>query len=136
MKDMWILARGNRNRQATKKRTPPGGFTLLEVLVTLAVLGFSFLVLLQTDGLNASRTIHARKLHGAVRLAESRMEELFSKGSEEIISQEGEQEDGSYSWETVVSDTEYEDLKEVRLTVRWVEGSREEEYVVLAYLPR
>ena len=64
------------------------------------------------------------------------MEELFSKGSEEIISEEGEQEDGSYSWETVVSDTEYEDLKEVRLTIRWAEGNREEEYAILAYLPR
>jgi|GEM_PF-5829311 len=115
---------------------PQGGFTLLEIMVSLAVIGFSFLVLLQTDGLNASRTVHAGKLLGAVHLAESRMEELFSKGSEEIISEEGEQEDGSYSWETVVSDTEYEDLKEVRLTIRWVEGNREEEYVILAYLPR
>jgi prepilin-type N-terminal cleavage/methylation domain-containing protein len=112
-----------------------GGFTLLEVLVSLAVLAFTFLVLLQTDGLNASRTLHAGKLMGAVSLAESRMEELFSDGSGELVSEEGVQEDGSYSWERVVSDTGYEGLKEVRLTIRWVEGSREEEYVVLAYLP-
>jgi type II secretion system protein I len=111
------------------------GFTLLEVLAALSILAFTFLVLLQTDGLNASRTLHAEKLLGAVRLAESRMEELFSAGSEDLVSDEGQQEDGSYSWERVVSDTEYEGLKEVRLTVRWSEGSREEEYFVLAYLP-
>jgi type II secretion system protein I len=111
------------------------GFTLLEVLAALSILAFTFLVLLQTDGLNASRTLHVEKLLGAVRLAESRMEELFSAGSEDLVSDEGQQEDGSYSWERVVSDTEYEGLKEVRLTVRWSEGSREEEYFVLAYLP-
>jgi len=134
---MWILVRVEKEGPALPGRgSRAGGFTLLEILVALSVVGFTFLVLLQTDGLNASRTIHAKKLLGAVRLAESRMEELFSKGSEEVISQEGEQEDGSYSWETVVSDTKYEELKEVRLTVRWLEGSREEEYVILAYLPR
>ena len=111
------------------------GFTLLEVLAALAVLAFTFLVLLQTDGLNASRTLHAGRLMGAVHLAESRMEELFAGGSGDLTSEEGQQEDGSYSWERVVSDTEFEGLKEVRLTIRWSEGSREEEYVVLAYLP-
>jgi len=133
---MWILVRGEEKRPALQRGALTAGFTLLEILVALLVVSFSFLVLLQTDGLNATRTIHAKKLLGAVRLAESRMEELFSKGSEEVISEDGEQEDGSYSWETVVSDTQYEALKEVRLTIRWLEGSREEEYVVLAYLPR
>jgi type II secretion system protein I len=111
------------------------GFTLLEVLAALSVLAFTFLVLLQTDGLNASRTFHAAKLQEAARLAESRMEELFSSGSDELVSDEGQQDDGSYSWERVVTDTKYEGLKEVRVTVRWSEGSREEEYFVLAYLP-
>ncbi|UCG37753.1 MAG: prepilin-type N-terminal cleavage/methylation domain-containing protein [bacterium] len=121
--------------RAGRKR-PEGGFTLLEVLASLAVLAVSFLVLLQTDGLNASRTLHARRLLGAVQLAQGRMEEVFSSGSGELVSEEGEQEDAIYSWQRVVSDTEFEGLKEVRLIVRWKEGAREEEYVVLAYLPR
>jgi len=129
------LAPDEKVRMTLRKKHACGGFTLLEVLASLAVLAFTFLVLLQTDGLNASRTFHAGKLLGAVRLAESRMEELFAEGSEALVSEEGKQEEGFYSWERVVSDTEYEGLKEVRLTIRWVEGSREEEYVVLAYLP-
>jgi prepilin-type N-terminal cleavage/methylation domain-containing protein len=115
---------------------PNCGFTLIEVAAALLVIALTFLVFLQTDGLNASRTLHVEKLMGAVHLAESRMEELFSGGSEDLISDKGEQEDGSYSWERVVSDTEYEELKEVRLTIRWNEGDREEEYVVLAYLSK
>ena len=112
------------------------GFTLLEVLASLSVLAVAFVVLLQTDGLNATRTLHAERVLGAVQLAGEKMEEVFVSGSEDMISDEGQQEDGIYSWERIVSDTEFEGLKEVRLTVKWNEGEREENYVVLAYLPQ
>lgn len=112
------------------------GFTLLEVMAALSVLALSLVVLLQTDGLNASRTFHAQRLFGAVQLAGEKMEEVFASGAEDLVSDEGEQEDGIYSWERTVSDTDFTELREVRLTVKWKEGKREESYVVLAYLPR
>ncbi len=111
------------------------GFTLLEVLAALSILALSLLVLLQTDGLNSSRTLHSQRLLGAVRLAGEQMEEVFSSGTEGLTSVEGENESGVYRWERVVVDTEYAGLKEVRLTVSWSEGGREENYLVLAYLP-
>jgi prepilin-type N-terminal cleavage/methylation domain-containing protein len=113
-----------------------GGFTLLEVLAALSVIGLSLLVLLQTDGLNSSRTLHSQRLLEAVRLAGEQMEEVFSSGSEGLISTEGEDDNGIYRWERVVADTQYVGLKEVRLTVQWSEGRREESYLVLAYLPQ
>lgn len=112
-----------------------GGFTLLEVLAALSVLGLSLLVLLQTDGLNSSRTLHSQRLMKAVRVAGEQMEEVFSSGSEGLISTDGEDEDGVYRWERVITDTQYVGLKEVRVTVTWLEGSREESYFALAYLP-
>ena len=112
-----------------------GGFTLLEVLAALSIIGFSLLVLLQTDGLNSSRTLHSQRLMEAVRLAGEQMEEVFSSGSEGLISAEGEDDIGIYRWERVVADTQYVGLKEVRLTVQWSEGRREESYLLLAYLP-
>lgn len=112
------------------------GFTLLEVMAALSVLAVAFVVLLQTDGLNATRTLHAERLLGAVQLAGERMEEVFASGSEDLFSDKGEQDDGIYSWDRAVSDTEFAGLKEVRLTVMWNEGGREESYVVLAYLPQ
>ena len=111
------------------------GFTLLEVLAALSILGFSLLVLLQTDGLNSSRTLHSQRLLGAVRLAGEQMEEVFSSGTEGLTSGEGGDENGVYLWERVVVDTVYAGLKEVQLTVTWSEGRREESYLVLAYLP-
>ena len=112
-----------------------GGFTLLEVLAALSIIGLSLLVLLQTDGLNSSRTLHSQRLMEAVRLAGEQMEEVFSSGSEGLISAEGEDDIGIYRWERVVADTQYVGLKEVRLTVQWSEGRREESYLLLAYLP-
>ena len=113
-----------------------GGFTLLEVLAALSVIGLSLLVLLQTDGLNSSRTLHSQRLLEAVRLAGEQMEEVFSSGIEGLISTEGEDDNGIYRWERVIADTQYVGLKEVRLTVQWSEGRREESYLVLAYLPQ
>ncbi|UCF88689.1 MAG: prepilin-type N-terminal cleavage/methylation domain-containing protein [bacterium] len=113
-----------------------GGFTLLEVLAALSVLALAFVVLLQTDGLNATRTLHAERVQGALQLAGDKMEEVFVSGSQDMYSDEGQMEDGIYSWERVVSDTQFEGLKEIRLTVTWKEGEREENYVVLAYLPQ
>jgi len=112
------------------------GFTLLEVMAALAVIAIAFVVLLQTDGLNATRTVHADRLFGAVQLAGEKMEEMFASSSTDLFSDNGEQDDGIYSWERVVSDTQYEGLKEVRLTVMWNEGAREESYVALAFLPQ
>jgi type II secretion system protein I len=112
------------------------GFTLLEVMAALSVLAVAFVVLLQTDGLNATRTLHADRLLGAVQLASEKMEEVFASGSEGLFSDEGEPDGGVYSWERTVNDTEFAGLKEVRLTVRWNEGEREESYVALAYLPQ
>jgi prepilin-type N-terminal cleavage/methylation domain-containing protein len=118
-----------------QSRRCESGFTLLEVLAALSILGLSLLVLLQTDGLNSSRTLHSQRLLGAVRLAGEQMEEVFSSGSEGLSSGEGADENGVYQWERVVVDTVYAGLKEVQLTVTWSEGRREESYLVLAYLP-
>ncbi|MGD8354004.1 MAG: type II secretion system protein [Pseudomonadota bacterium] len=112
------------------------GFTLIEVLAALTVLALTFVVLLETDGLNASRTLHAERTMGAVQLAGEKMEEVFASGSEGLFSDGGEQDDGIYSWERTISDTEFAGLKEVRLTVKWNEGNREENYVARAYLPQ
>lgn len=119
-----------------EKRGLDNGFTLLEVLAALSVLALAFVVLLQTDGLNAARTLHTERVLGAVQLAGEKMEEVFASSAEDLFSDEGELEDGIYSWEKTISDTEFESLNEVRLTVKWNEGDREESYVVLAYLPR
>ncbi len=111
------------------------GFTLLEVLTALAVVGFALVVLLQTDGLNLSRTLHASRLNGATQLARERVEEAFSRGVPDLSGDGIQDESGIYTMTTDVSETEFSGVREVRVTVRWMEGDREESYSVVAFLP-
>ena len=112
-----------------------GGFTLLEVLAALAVVGFALVVLLQTDGLNLSRSLHAGRLAGAAHLARERVEEAFSRGTSELAEDGVQDESGIYTLTTAVSGSEFNGIMEVRTTVRWMEGTREESYSVVVFLP-
>lgn len=109
------------------------GFTLLEIMVALALVGIAFLALLQTDGLNSRRTLHAARLSGAVVLAQEAMEDVFASGTADLSDQEKEQD--VYTVGTTVDATEFSGVDQVTVTVRWTEGSREESYDVVAYLP-
>ena len=100
------------------------GFTLLEVMAALSVLALALVVLLQTDGLNATRTLHADRVLGAIQLAGEKMEEVFGSDSDDLFSDQGEQDDGIYSWKRTISDTQFVGLKEVRLAVTWNEQER------------
>jgi hypothetical protein len=103
-------------------------------MVALALVGIAFMVLLQTEGLNTQRTIHGKMLSGAVMLAQEKMEDIFAAGLPDLLDQEEEVE--LYSVTTSVSATEFPGVDQVRITVNWYEGSREEAYSVIAYLPQ
>ncbi|NOY87190.1 MAG: prepilin-type N-terminal cleavage/methylation domain-containing protein [Deltaproteobacteria bacterium] len=111
------------------------GFTLLEILAALAVLAAGLLVLLQTDGLNSRRTLHAARLMGASYLAREKMEGIIYNGVPDSTQEEARDEKGIYTWSDTVTDTEFSGVKEISLTVKWMEGTREESYHVVAYLP-
>ena len=111
------------------------GFTLLEIMAALAVLAAGLLVLLQTDGLNHGRTLHAARLMEASFLARERMEEMISGGVPESTREDARDENGIYTWSNTVAETEFSGVKEISLTVKWMEGAREESYHVAAYLP-
>ncbi|UCF31761.1 MAG: prepilin-type N-terminal cleavage/methylation domain-containing protein [bacterium] len=111
------------------------GFTLLEVLTALAVVGLAMVVLLQTDGLNLERTLHATRLTEAVQLAREKVEETFSRGVPEFPEEETPDESGIYRLTMEILDAEFPGVVEVRVVVRWNEGEREESYSVVAFLP-
>ncbi len=111
------------------------GFTLLEVLAALAVMAFGLVVLLQTDALNISRALHAKRLMGAADLAREKMEEVFSRGAPDILEEDMTEGEGLYTWTGTSNETQFPGIMEVHVTVRWMEGDREESYSVVAYLP-
>lgn len=124
-----VFSRSFWNRQARQD-----GFTLLEVLAALSVLAIGLVVLLQTDALNADRTLHASRLLEATQIAREKMDEAFSSEGSALDLGTFESEEGFFGISKTVALSEYPGVYEVKLTVGWLEGSRKRSYEVVAYL--
>ena len=121
-------------------RTPhsalKNGFTLLEVMVALLIIATSFVVLLHTRNQSVTAADYAKRTTVATLLASERMSEI----EQEDFPDTGE--DGSnfgddypeYRWETTVSDTAYENIKEVKVEVLWGEEGSERSIGLVNYV--
>jgi type II secretion system protein I len=114
-------------------------FTLVEVLVALAILSIGFLAVLQGNTFNLRSSRRAANLTTAVIAAESLMKEEIAKGFPSSGSEEGSFEDGLFegiSWSRQIEVLELpfiEELKMVTITTSWAEG---ESYTLRTVLSR
>jgi general secretion pathway protein I len=103
------------------------GFTLLEIMVALAVLAVALVALLA----------HARHLVTATSLAKGKLEEL-SRVAEADRQQSsgdfGERYPG-YIWSQQMQPTLVPAWLEVTVTVSWPEGARQEQVGLVTYVP-
>lgn len=100
------------------------GFTLLEVMVALAIISTSLVVLLSSQNANITRSHYADCLAKAAMLAqkvisESDMNKLMDGRSE------GKEERGNivFTWEKTVTPSMVEGLKKLSLLVTWGDGN-------------
>lgn len=132
-------------RNATRADAP--GFTLLEVLVAVAIVGTALVGLLRLHLLSLDATLAAQDLTTAVLLAEGKMATFMAQSP-----QEGEDEgqfDGPdlerFSWTTSVTDYDIDlgeqndgqeeaiGLRHVTVSVHWREGNRNRSYSLETY---
>ncbi|HBA35188.1 MAG TPA: type II secretion system protein GspI [Gammaproteobacteria bacterium] len=103
------------------KATAQQGFTLMEVLVALAVLAVSMAALIQTAANNASNAGHLRDKVFALWVAENRLAELRVADTwPDLGKRSGDVEMANYRWywtQNVVK-TVTSDLREVTVEVR------------------
>ncbi len=99
------------------------GFTLLEVMVALAIISTSLVVLLSSQNSNITRSHYADSLAKAAMLAqkiisESDMNKLMDSKSE------GSEESGNivFTWEKMVTPSMVEGLKKLTVLVSWGNG--------------
>lgn len=112
-------------------RTDSNGFTLLEVLVALAILGIAITVVLQLFSANLRSIAASEDYISAVTTAEARLRDILD---DEELSEKSWSETTSdgYRMDVTVSDalTERTDNLQVKalsidLTIRWVKGVKE-----------
>jgi len=113
------------------------GFTLIEVVVALAILGIGLTVIIElfSGGLRLGRA--SMEYTRAVNYARMKMEETMLKPAVEEGTQEGEADDGTFRWQVGVKKVDllsidksidYKppiDLFQVRIDVFWKSGAKE-----------
>ena len=114
------------------KRSVPAeknGFTLVEILVTLAILAAVLPALLNVFTSAARNQALSDNSTTALYLLKFRMAEIEMSGYPEVGEQSGEfGENSRYSWSSVVADIDSEEVENVRrvqVTVAWQHRSRE-----------
>lgn len=100
------------------------GFTLLEVMVALAIISTSLVVLLSSQNANITRSHYADCLARAAMLAQK----IVSEGDMNKLMDgrsEGKEESGNivFTWEKTVTPSMVEGLKKLSLLVTWGDGN-------------
>ncbi len=104
--------------------SPRSGFTLLEVMVALAVVAFAFVGLVGLHGRNIQLVDRANKYSRAVLLARELMTQLHFEDVVNLTDGGGAFESyPQFRWERYVDPTTFETVKRVRVRVIWDDRS-------------
>jgi len=104
------------------------GFTLLEVMIAVALIAIALVTLLGSQSQSVSFANSAKFETMAALLAQSKMSEMTIQGADSLSSDSGNFGDDypGYAWEATVSDVSFEGLdaisdylKQIDLTVTW-----------------
>jgi len=121
------------------------GFTLIEVVVALAILGIGLTVIIElfSGGLRLART--SEEYTKAMNFAHMKMEEITSKQKIEEGSDEGKCDDDTFHWQVKIKKTDLlpiekdSDFKppielfQVRVDILWQSGSKEKSASIESY---
>jgi general secretion pathway protein I len=97
----------------------PGGFTLLEVMIAMAILAVALVAVYQSQSQSISMTGSSRFLTTASLLAQSRMVEIDAEDNRKLASGKGDFGDDfpDYIWQVKIYATPIRYLKKIVLTV-------------------
>ena len=111
------------------------GFTLLEVMVAVAILAISLTALLGLKNRDLANEGLSWEMTTATLLAREALLSEKLKGFPPLGEESGAFDDSyaGYRWRRVVSATPFEGIREIRVTVAWPAGSREEMLTLTTY---
>jgi general secretion pathway protein I len=114
------------------------GFTLLEVMIALAILALVGVAFLRVQASSVHMVDESMQISLATLLAKEKMAELESAGFPETgkNSGTGGEDFPLYRWEGTVSSTEILNLRKAVVRVFWMEGARERSLELTAYLAK
>ena len=137
---MWILRPSSGGR-----RLATAGFTLLEIMVALAIVAIALVPLLRLHMLSLEATIRSQDLTTAILLAQGQlaaMGDFPEEGEDTGTFEEPELE--KFRWQTAVKEHTFpsEDgaqdvqVRHIAITVVWTDGGSERQYRLESYASR
>lgn len=108
------------------------GFTLLEVMVAMAILAIALVAVLSSQEQSISMANEARLATMASILAQSKIAEIESIGGDNSFGDFGE-DFPNYRWEVTTADTDFRYLEKMDLVVIWKVDALTREYHVTFY---
>lgn len=114
------------------------GFTLLEVMIALAILSIVVVAFLRSQAGSVRLIDEAAYISLATLLAKEKMAELESKRFSEPGKSSGEGGEGfqDFRWEKIISATEVWNVQKVQIKVWWKEGNNERTLELITYLTK
>jgi len=95
------------------------GFTLMEVMIAMAILAIALVAVFQSQSQSISMATDSRFLTTAALLAQSKMAEVEAAPSLDINVKDGDfgQDYPDYSWHLQIDDTQLAQFKKIEVTV-------------------
>ena len=114
------------------------GFTLLEVMIALAILSLVAVAFLRAQASSIHLVDEASQISVATLLAREKMAELESAGFPEPGKKSGPGGEAvpHLRWEQIVSSTEILNLRKAVIRVLWMEGTRERTLELTTYFAK
>ena len=124
-----------------KARKPLGrtsGFTLLEVMIAMAILAMVGVAFLGAQASSVHLVDESSQISIATLLAREKMAELENLGFPDLgkTSGEGDQVFPQYRWEKIISSTDIPELRKALVRILWVEGTNQRTLELVAYFAR
>jgi len=111
------------------------GFTLLEVMIALAILALVGVAFLRAQAGSIRLVDESNQISLATLLAREKMAEMEGMGFPEVGKNSGTGGEAypKFRWEQVVSSTELPSIRQVLVRVLWKDGTRERKLELVAY---
>lgn len=103
----------------TESKGQRNGFTLLEVMIAVAILSIALVAVYKSQSQSVAMSTNARFLTSSTLLAQMKMAELDSLNARDIAEGQGDFGDSfsDYAWRVKISDTEINLLRKVTLII-------------------